>query len=256
MSVEKITESLDILKNRLKESMSSKTIKNTLAVGQQLVNKPTLTTKEINDKFNYKQRTFNVIPISKTTTAISNARGAIQNLQLPNANISRLNIAAQKTGIADIPVASQYLGSASELSNSITNFDVVKQTGNLNMPLELPSLNAGSFPELAAIATNTSFDTPNPQAILAQAEQLKNTICDFKLPVIGNFDFKSLTNADIDFDPESLGKRLKALLPKITLPKTDDFKNMFKKFKPNFNNLWKDFYAKYFECKDKGNNLA
>jgi len=60
----------------------------------------------------------------------------------------------------------------------------------------------------------------------------------------------------IDFDPESLAKRLEAMLPKITLPKTDDFKKLFIKLKPNFNQIWKDFYAKYFECKNNNNNLA
>lgn len=256
MNVEKTTEALDILKNKIKESMSLNTIKDSLAVNQQLTKKPILTTKEINDKFTYKQRTFNVIPISKTPTAIENARGAIQNLQIPNANLSRLNLTAQKTGITALPGSEKLLGSASELSSSITNLDFVKQPTNFNMPLSLPSVDSGSFPELAAIAIDSNLDIKNPQAILAKAESLKNTICDFKFPVFGNIDFKSFANTDIDFDPKTLSKRLKALLPNITLPKSGDFKNIFAKFKPNFNSLWKDFYSKYFECRNKNNNLA
>jgi len=256
MVVEKSNETLDILKNKLKDSMSNVTIDNSLGVAQKQQNKTTLTTKEINDKFTYKQRTFNVIPISKATSAISSARGAIQNLQLPNANLSRLTLTAQKTGVTQLPGASQLLGNASGLSNSITNLDAVKSVGNLNMPLSLPSVSMGSFPELAAIATNTNLSNPNPQAILEKAEALKNTLCDFKFPAIGEIDFDSLVNADIDFDPESLSKRLKAMLPKITLPKSDDFKKTFANLKPKFNQIWKDFYAKFFECKNKNNNLA
>jgi len=256
MYIEEANQTLDLLKNKIKDSMSNMTIKNTLSINQTLLSKPTLTTKDINDKFTYKQRSFNVIPISRASSALTNTRGAIQNLQIPNANLSRLNIVAQKTGITEIPSASQYLGDVNNLTSSITNLDAIKQVANLNMPLSLPSVDAGSFPELAAIATNTSFNNSDPQAILARAEAIKNTLCDFRLPVVGEIDFNALANADIDFDPESLAKRLEAILPKITLPKTDDFKKMFIKLKPTFNQIWKDFYAKYFECKNNNNNLA
>jgi hypothetical protein len=251
MNVENIAQDLDLLKRKTQESMSAKTIEGTLSVARKTQNrrdfKTDATTKQINDKFKYQQRTFNIkTPASLTGTAQAKLNAALSNIRTPNVNLANLNNAVSKAGISNLPLVQETLGSSNALAGSVNNALTNVTMPVLNMPNVLPSLDPGSFPEIAAILTNTDLNNLDANSALALAEQTKETICNFELPILGEVDFGNITGS---FDLDGVEAKFKSLLPKF--PKIDDFTITLKNLIPDFNTIWKDFYSRFFECSNK-----
>ena len=81
-------------------------------------------------------------------------------------------------------------------------------------------------------------------SVLALAENIKNIICNFKLPIIGKIDMSDFIN--IEFDPKKLLAKLKSMIPKF--PKKDEFIKFMKDLVPDFKSIFKNIYKKLFEC--------
>lgn len=251
MNVENIAQDLDLLKRKTQESMSPKTIERTLSVARKTQNrrdfKTDVTTKQINDKFKYQQRTFNIkTPASLTGTAQAKLNAALSNIRTPNVNLTNLNNAVSKAGISNLPLIQETLGPTNALAGSVNNAVSNVTLPVLNMPNILPSLDPGSFPEISAIITNTDLNNLDANSALALAEQTKETLCNFELPILGKVDFGNITGS---FDLDGVEAKFKSLLPKF--PKIDDFTSSLKNLIPDFNTIWKDFYSRFFECSNK-----
>jgi len=251
MNVENLAQSLDLLQRKTQESMSTKTIEGTLSVVRKTQSRSDfrndITTKQINDKFKYQQRTFKITtPASLTGAAQAKLNAALSNVRTPNVDLTNLNNAVSKAGISNLPGIQETLGPTNALASSVNNIVSNATLPVLNMPNVLPSVDPGSFPEIAAILTNTNLKNADANSILALAEQTKETVCNFKLPIIGKIDWDNITGS---FDIDNIEDKIKSLLPKF--PKVDDFKNILKDIVPDFKQIWKDFYSRFFECTNK-----
>lgn len=251
MNVENLAQSLDLLQRKTQESISTKTIEGTLSVVRKTQSRSDftndITTKQINDKFKYQQRTFKITtPASLTGAAQAKLNAALSNVRTPNVDLTNLNNAVSKAGISNLPGIQETLGPTNALASSVNNIVSNVTLPVLNMPNVLPSVDPGSFPEISAILTNTNLKNADANSILALAEQTKETVCNFKLPVIGKIDWDNITGS---FDIDNIEVKIKNLLPKF--PKIDDFKNLLKDIVPDFKQIWKDFYSRFFECTNK-----
>jgi len=170
----------------------------------------------------------------------------MSNVRTPNVNLTNLNNAVSRAGVSNLPGIQETLGPTNTLASSVNNIVSNATLPVLNMPNVLPSVDPGSFPEIAAILTNTNLKNADANSILALAEQTKETVCNFKLPIIGKIDWDNITGS---FDIDNIEDKIKSLLPKF--PKVDDFKNILKDIVPDFKQIWKDFYSRFFECTNK-----
>ena len=255
-NVENTLQNFDAAQKPIKESRSTRTIAKVLGNAVQTSEQPQFTTKEINNRFKYTARTFNLPkPASLTQSAQAKLNAALSNIKIPNANLSLLNNEINRLGITNLPGGQALTAPVSYLTKSVNNINSLIQSPTLNMPNILPSVDPGSFPEIAALITDTNFNNlkiTNPIALLQSAEQIKNVACNFRLPVIGNVNFQDFLTGDLDFNVESLQAKFRSLVPKF--PKEDDFVKFFKNLVPDFNNVWKDFYSRFFECGNKNDS--
>jgi len=252
-NIENTIQSFDVSHKQIKQSRSTRTIGKSIGIFIKTANTPQLTTSQINDKFKYKTRTFKLQkPVSLTQSAQAKLNAAYSNIRIPNVNLTNLNNTIDKVGINNLEYTKKILGPSSGLVNSVSNINNIIEIPQLNLPNVLPSVDPGSFEEIFNFAAGGYRNTLNlndPQSYLAAIDRTKAAICNFRLPVIGKVDFNSLFDGEIDFDPETLEAKLRALLPKF--PKEDEFVKMFKDLVPDFNKIWKDFYARFFECSNK-----
>jgi len=255
-NVENTLQNFDAAHNPVKESRSSRTIAKALGNVVQTSEQPKFTTKEINNRFKYTARTFNLPkPASLTQSAQAKLNAALSNIKIPNANLSLLNNEINRLGISNLPGGQALTAPVTYLTKSVNNINSLVQSPTLNMPNILPSLDPGSFPEIAALITDTNFSDlkiTNPIALLQSAEQIKNVACNFRLPVIGDVDFGDFLTGDLDFDIESLEAKFRSITSKF--PKEDDFVKFFTKLVPDFKGVWKDFYSRFFECSNKSDS--
>jgi len=249
-NIENTLQDFDISHKQIKQSRSTRTIAKVIGNTIETTQQKQLTTAQINDKFKYKTRTYKLTkPVSLTQSAQAKLNAAYSNLRIPNVNLANLNNQIDKYGLDNLEL-SRKITDANPLAKSVSSINNIVKIPELNMPNVLPSVDPGSFGEVFSYIVDKQYkntlDLNDPRSFLAAIERTKTAICNFKLPIVGPVDFKSLFDGEIEFDPDVLEAKLRGLLPKF--PKEDDFVKMFKDLVPDFNNIWKDFYAKFFEC--------
>lgn len=255
MNVEGKIVLVDLLQKKYKHSMSSRTIGDFLCVKDCFNQSTSPTTGQINDIFKYQERTYNIksIPISFTESAQSKIDSALDAVKAPNALLADLQTQVDKVGIPGIPglqeLAAPLTSPIGNLAQTINSIPLLVSAPLNNLPNTLPSVDPGSFPEIYALMSNTSFkDLNNPQSVFQAAQDLKNIACDFKLPVIGKVDWDNIISGDFDDSLKSLEEKIKSLIPKEF--KKDGFVNLIKDLKTNFQNVFKDLYKSLFECEN------
>jgi hypothetical protein len=289
LDVEGTRQKLDLLQKKIKVSMSTRTIANTISVerlnaGDPLA--PNITTSSINNRFLFQEKTYQIpIPASLTEFAAKKLDIAQGVMSLPNQSLNTLNNVLDKININNIPGIDAALGPLNALglggvlspfSEAVNGLvtplrDVIGNIGALTQnPFSilgdsvkingatngiLPSINLGSIPEISALITRTnlgsftSFNLNSVGNIFELAQSVKGIVCNFELPIIGKIDPSFVF--DIDFDPDTLLNKLKAMLPK--LPTKDDFKKLLKNLTPNFKQIFKNLFNNFFTCNNNNN---
>ena len=289
LDVEGKRQKLDLLQKKIKQSMSTRTIANTISVERLNASDPlapNITTSSINNRFLFQEKTYKIpIPASITEFAVKKIDIAQATMSLPNQSLNVLNNALDIIDINNIPGIDAALGPLnslglggvlSPLSEAVNGLvtparDIIGNIGALTQnPFSilgdsvkingatngiLPSINLGSIPEISALITRTnlgsftSFDLNSVNNVFELAQSLKGIICNFELPIIGKIDTSFVF--DINFDPDTLLNKLKAMLPK--LPTKDDFKRLLKNLTPNFKQIFKNLFDKFFTCNNNNN---
>jgi hypothetical protein len=289
LDVEGKKQKLDLLQKKIKESASTRTIANTISVerlnsGDPLA--PDITTSSINNRFLFQEKTYKIpIPASITEFAVKKIDIAQATMSLPNQSLNVLNNALDIIDINNIPGIDAALGPLNALglggvlspfSEAVNGLvtparDIIGNIGALTQnPFSilgdsvkingatngiLPSINLGSIPEISALITRTnlgsftSFDLNSVNNVFELAQSVKGIICNFELPIIGKIDTSFVF--DINFDPDTLLNKLKAMLPK--LPTKDDFKKLLKNLTPYFKQIFKNLFDKFFTCNNNNN---
>ena len=289
LDVEGTRQKLDLLQKKIKVSRSTRTIANTISVerlnaGDPLA--PNITTSSINNRFLFQEKTYQIpIPASLTEFAAKKLDIAQGVMSLPNQSLNTLNNVLDKININNIPGIDAALGPLNALglggvlspfSEAVNGLvtplrDVIGNIGALTQnPFSilgdsvkingatngiLPSINLGSIPEISALITRTnlgsftSFNLNSVGNIFELAQSVKGIVCNFELPIIGKIDPSFVF--DIDFDPDTLLNKLKAMLPK--LPTKDDFKKLLKNLTPNFKQIFKNLFNNFFTCNNNNN---
>ena len=289
LDVEGTRQKLDLLQKKIIESTSTRNIANTISVerlnaGDPLA--PNITTNSINNRFLFQEKTYKIpIPASLTEFATKKLEIAQEVMSLPNQSLNTLNNVLDKININNIPGIDAALGPLNSLGfgNALSPFseavnglvnparDIIGSIGALTQnPFSilgdsvkingstggiLPSINLGSIPEISALITRTnlgnftSFDLNSVNNVFELAQSVKGIICNFELPIIGKIDPSFVF--DIEFDPDTLLNKLKAMLPK--LPSKDDFKKLLKNLTPNFKQIFKNLFDKFFTCNNNNN---
>lgn len=237
--------SLDLLKTPYRQSISDKTINKTLGL-QIKTSAKQASTSDINKKFLGKNESSSApTPISESIIAEERQKAAESEVKQPNKDIVNLNAEVQRLGVSS---------TSNSKSSVVSNSESVKEQPKNNTSGKLPSQGLGSFPEIASLAANTgSLSDPNPQAVLSNIESTKDLFCNFKLPDIKQEDLSNLTSGDVTFNEKQLLNMLLGLVPKVSIPKLDDYTTAIKQLIESLDpeKIWKSFYSKLFECKNK-----
>jgi len=267
-NVENSSQQVDLLGKKVKDSMNFRSMKTALACRRDPSSQGGISTDESNRQLLGTRRNINLrTPISRSESGRGVFASAKSIMAQPNLSITSFTNAFNNGNGINIPnfqnipefnfqlPQSQFIPSfvSSQITPNLNGFfpnvngglNSILQMPMLNMPNVLPSVNPGSFLELAAIMGNTDLKNLNADSILDTFEQIKNIVCDFKLPSFNGANFDNIANIDIGGNFQSL---LQNLFPKIG--KIDDFKNMLKSLVPDFKGLWDTFYAKLFECQN------
>ena len=289
LDIEGTRQKLDLLQNKIKESTGTRTIANTISVerlnaGDPLA--PNITTNSINNRFLFQEKTNKIpVPASLTEFATKKLETSQEVMSLPNQSLNALNNVLDKININNIPGIDAALGPLNTLGlggalspfseavnglitpirDSIGNIgaltqnpfsifgDSIKINGSTNGIL--PSINLGSIPEISGLITRTnlgsftSFDLNSVNNVFELAQSIKNIVCNFELPIIGKIDTSFVF--EIEFSPENLYKKLLSMLPKF--PTKDDFKKLLQKLKPDFKQIFKNLFDKFFTCNNNNN---
>ena len=136
------------------------------------------------------------------------------------------------------------LGSASELTS------IVKSP--LNLPSVLPSVDPGSFPQIAGLLLNTNWKQLDINSAIGIAQQLNTIYCDFRLPVIGKVDFGNLTDINVGDFGDGLEKLLQGIGKKFE-KSFNDISKKIKNLVPDFIKNVKQFFKNIFTCNNKPN---
>lgn len=252
-NVEDVKFKLDILQKPIKPSLGAKTIKETLGVNT-VRTESTPSTASVNNKFLGKDtKPTTLTPISNSVIAQEREKAAASEIKQPNKDIVNLNAQVQRLGLTP-PPSSTNKSTQKDLTLTVNNKEAVTKKPDNNTSGKLPSADIGSIPEIAALASNTSnFSNTDPQAALSNLESLNSIYCNFKLPEINQGDLKNLTSGDVTINEKQLVNMLLGLVPKVTLPKLDDYTQAMKQLIESLDpeKIWKSFYSKVFECKNK-----
>jgi hypothetical protein len=264
INVEGQIQLVDLLQKKYRESISTRTIQAFLSV-KDCGNDQTsngVTTDQINERFLNQVRQYNITrtPISLTEAANTKINSALGAVAAPNIALAKLDNLIQQTGISDIPglqeisapLISGITSPLQGLAGSISSIQNILLSPINNLPNALPSIDPGSFPEIYALLAGTDFKNVNASSIFDSIQQLKNIVCNFRLPIIGKVDFLDLLDNDIDYNLEQLKKKLLAILPKR--PTDGDIAKFFEGLIPDFKQLWKSFYKTFFECENNTDN--
>jgi hypothetical protein len=186
----------------------------------------------IGESISFLSNTFNEA-VAPVNSIFGELGGFVQNVS----NVSNVNAISFSNPLQAVQSIESMATNLTNTLNSIPFID-----------LTLPSTDLGSFPQLAAIVTNTNFKdlASNPLGVLELAQQAKDLICNFQLPVIGGIDFSALLTFDFDGIEDMLtkiGNKFEKLWDDIE----KFFTNLF-----DFNKLFSNFSSKFFDCdKDK-----
>lgn len=282
IDIEGNMQKVDLLQKKLVNSRSFRTIRKALSIERKNSPSPQ-NTNTINERFLGGTNEFKLpVPVSLQNASFFNNNSSI--MQVPNNALGKINEIFDKIGPDNIPGFSAAFNNSQVSSalntfglgsldptggiNKITNFvlsplkdsisgfaslatnpfsilsDSIKISGTSGIPNILPGANLGSFPEIASLVTSTNLKNLDPMSVLALAENIKNIICNFKLPIIGKIDMSDFIN--IEFDPKKLLAKLKSMIPKF--PKKDEFIKFMKDLVPDFKSIFKNIYKKLFEC--------
>jgi hypothetical protein len=240
---------LDLLKNIYKPSLNNFSINDRLGVLLSTQQK-SVTTTSINNKFLGKDfNTSAPTPISNSIIAQERQKAAAEEIKQPNKDIVNLNAQVQRLSVT--PSTNET--NENSLLTTINNKEIVKEKPSNNTSGKLPSASLGS-PEISALASGASnLNESNPQAILDNIESANKLFCDFKLPEINQGDLNNLTSGDVTFNEKQLINMLLGLVPKVSLSKLDDYTTALKQIVESLDpeKIWKAFYSKLFECKNK-----
>jgi len=283
IDIEGTMQRVDLLQKKLINSMSFKSIKNSISVERLNSGNVIYNTNTINERYLGGVQEFKIpVPISINNNSFLNNNSNL--MQIPNNTLSKVNEIFNKIGPDNIPGFSSALNN-SQISNTLNTFGLgsLDPTGNLNsisnfilspitdsiagftslatnpfsilsdsisftgtkgIPNILPIDDLGSFPEIASLITSTNLKNLDPMSVLSSIESIKNIICNFKLPIIGKIDFSDFIN--MEFNPKTILAKLKSMIPKF--PKKDDFVKFMKNLVPDFKSIFKNIYKKLFEC--------
>jgi hypothetical protein len=187
----------------------------------------------VGESITFISNTFNEA-VAPVNSIFGELGGFIQNVS-NTSNINAISFANPLQAVQSIE------SMASNLTNTLNSIPFLDFTS--------PSVDLGSFPQLAAIATNTNFKdlASNPLGVLELAQQVKDLVCNFQLPIIGDLDFSALLTFDFD-GIEDMLKKIGNKFEKLWNDIEKFFTNLF-----DFNKLFKNFSSKFFEC-DKNKN--
>jgi hypothetical protein len=128
-------------------------------------------------------------------------------------------------------------GSISQITNLL---------GNFGIPNIIPKVNFGSLQTLAELGPSIVMNPAmiaNPAGALQLVQSLKDVVCNFVPPTVdtsGLYDF-TLSNPFADFE-----SKIQALINNFI--NFFDFSKLAEKIKFNFNNVFKNFFDKFFKC--------
>ena len=268
INVEGKIQTVDLLQRKYKHSISRRSIKKSLCVNTVAAtnNKEnTVTTDTINKTFLNQRALANTGLTSSTVSTVTNnktfasftdkAASAITTankfLSMPQQQVAELSVQINKLGISNLPGAQMLtapiqgiLGSASELTS------IVKSP--LNLPSVLPSVDPGSFPQIAGLLLNTNWKQLDINSAIGIAQQLNTIYCDFRLPVIGKVDFGNLTDINVGDFGDGLEKLLQGIGKKFE-KSFNDISKKIKNLVPDFIKNVKQFFKNIFTCNNKPN---
>lgn len=271
MNVEKFDQQVDLLLNKVKNKITSRTIKKTIAnlitqndstknnSTSQLNLNPNITnTKPTDSYFNTPEFSAKQIgslgSINNLVNSADLQKSAIgkltENVSVPSAIFDKLNLSGgvnpALNGVS-VPGLDQISGQISGLTQNL-NFDIASSIINLpNVPNIMPSVDMGSLTNLVGLANGLDFK--NPMSIFSAAQQLKDTICNFQIPNFSfpGFDFK---------DMKLFGSMFKQ---KGKMPKFKDFgdalkkafENILKQIVDSIEQQFKQFLDLFSDCSPK-----
>ena len=268
INIEGKVQTVDLLQKKYKHSISRRSIKRSLCVTTgcgtnnnkenekattEAINKVYLTQKTSSGNANV-NNSASVIASTPAGPAFNSftqeAASAVQSVNnfmaVPQQQVAELSYEINKLGIGNLPGGEllnspiqDLLGSASELA-SITQMP-------LNLPNILPSIDPGSFPQIAGILLNTNWEKLDINTAISTAQEINKIVCDFRLPIVGKIDWNNIT--DIDFD--NFGENFKKVFQGIEKKFEQSIKNIGKKIKnliPNFIKSIENLFKSIFTC--------
>jgi hypothetical protein len=284
IEVEGLTQQLDLLKKKALPVTSTATIQRSLASFQSTRTQPssavstntsTIDTQYFNTQENKTAATFfnqtaNINSFFDYTPKVNGFISEV-NKQITNP-IAKLN--EQISTIFSSSPAFKYVSEIADLGvplglpslnlneflpgNFIPNLDntgitgsiteISRTLGNFGLPNIIPGISFGSLETLANLGPSIVMNPAmiaNPVNALAYAQQIKDVACNFVPPSVNTdnlFDFA--TNIDTMF--KDLESKIAALINNIE--SFFDYDKLAAKIKFSFNNLFKDFFKKYFTC--------
>jgi len=185
--------------------------------------------------------------------AVSTLEQANQFMSIPQQQVAELSYQVSKIGIGNLPVAGPLLMSPiQDLFGSVSQLAAFPQQALTKFPSVLPSINPGSFPQIAGLMLNTNWENLDVNSAIGVAQQINKIVCDFKLPIIGKIDFNNITDIKMDDFGDEFEKIFQGFQKKFEKA----FKDLQKKIKniiPNFIKNIKALFKSIFECQDKPN---
>jgi len=278
---------VDLLLKKYKKPVSNRSIKRSLCLcegcGEAKDNQEggeTLDTATINKRFLEQGTTRGGLESAKTKGLFSANRGALESAKvkgilnsnlsifdkaedkleqareafsLPQQKVAELQAKISQVGINNIPGLQDITSPINDLLGSASGLTSILQTP-LNLPNILPSVDAGSFPQIAGLLMNTNWKNLDVGSTVEIAKQLNTILCDFRLPIIGKIEWEDIFDIDIeDFDiGEEFDKFIQGFKKKFDKLFTD-LQDKFKNLLPNFFKNLENFFKDIFTCDEKPN---
>ena len=260
---------VDILLKKYKNPVSIRSIKKSLCLcegcsdkNQEQGNEGTVDTATINKKFLNQNKVDNKPGANDTKTLMNSNIPLLEKAQnklseaqqffaLPDQKIAELQAKIDTVGISNIPGLQGITSPITDLLGSASGLTSVLQSP-LNLPNVLPSIDAGSFPQIAGLLTNTNWKNLDVNSTLEIAKQLNAIACDFRLPIIGKVNWDDITDIDIEDFGEEFDKIIQGFQKKFEKMLTD-IRDKIKNLVPDFIKNFKQFFKDIFTCESKPN---
>jgi len=279
INIEGKIQKVDLLQKKYKHSRSTRTIKKALCISggcrEEVQDNNINAPAALGEAVTSEQRVQNLAkhtPISFTEKANNKIADAQAMLARPSIRVAEVTAKLDQITTTTIPIVNDITKDAlvvpltdlmsntvagitqpvAALLNSASSLTTTQQT-DLNIPTVLPSFDLGSFPQIAGLAASIDPRNVDPVAVLDAAQQAKDIICNFKLPVIGKIDFQAVLKGNFDNIGDEFEKFINSLQRKLTslIPTEEELKKQFTSIIPSFKKLFKEFYKKFFECDNK-----